>query len=242
MNNTYDSKYSITLEINLKLGNEPKNFDSTYSILLGILPLVEPEPADAKYVKVSNDWIPANGDKIVFVWSSTEYSDGNGGIATFPVNPTNNSGNTALLLSDYKIQIIGDEFPESELNNVTKAYYYSSTDGAVEYDVSAAVFTIEYDSDNTGFFFLKNEDNYLRTGTYVSNRKLLCDSDGTTNALWDSQTSNNKIVLHNNRSSGTNVYLMQAVGGTDTRNKWISNYGLSSSKIPDIYKLVKADV
>ena len=34
---------------------------------------------------------------------------------------------------------------------------------------------------------------------------------------------------------------MQAVGGSDTRNKWISNYSLSSSNIPDIYKLVTAD-
>lgn len=159
----------------------------------------------------------------------------------FPVNPTNNTSNTALLLSDYKIQINGDEFPESELNNITKAYYYSSTADAKEYDVSAAIFTIEYDSNNTGFFFLKNENNYLRTGVAVSSRQLLCDSDGTTNALWDSQTSNNKIVLHNNRSKGTNVYLMQGVGGTDTRNKWMSNYSLSSSKIPDIYKLVTAD-
>ena len=36
MNNTYDSNYSIAIEINLKLGNEPKNFDSTYSICMDI--------------------------------------------------------------------------------------------------------------------------------------------------------------------------------------------------------------
>lgn len=36
MNNTYDSNYSIAIEINLKLGNEPKNFDGTYSICMDI--------------------------------------------------------------------------------------------------------------------------------------------------------------------------------------------------------------
>ena len=36
MDNTYDSKYSIAIEINLKLGNTPKNFDSTYSICMDI--------------------------------------------------------------------------------------------------------------------------------------------------------------------------------------------------------------
>ena len=36
MDNTYDSKYSIAIEINLKLGNAPKNFDSTYSICMDI--------------------------------------------------------------------------------------------------------------------------------------------------------------------------------------------------------------
>lgn len=223
------------------LGNKELTANNAYMGETPLIPDTPTPPTGAKYVKVSNDWVPANGDKIVFVWTSVEYSDGNGGVATFPVNPTTSTSSTALLLSDYKIQINGDEFPESELNNITKAYYYSST-STKEYDVSAAVFTIEYDSGNTGFFFLKNENNYLRTGEALSTRTLICDSDGTTNALWDSQkTSNNKIVLHNNRSKGTNVYLRQGIGGSDTRNKWMSNYGSSQSNIPDIYKLVTTD-
>ena len=151
------------------LGTKELSANNAFIGEIELIPDTPTPPTGAKYVKVSNDWIPANGDKIVFVWTSSSHSDGNGGVATFPVNPTSSAASTALLLSDYKIQIIGDEFPESELNNVTKAYYYKST-GTTEYDISAAVFTIEYDSNNTGFFFLKNENNYLRTGTAVSNR------------------------------------------------------------------------
>ena len=73
------------------LGNKELSADNAYIGEIELVPDTPTPPTGAKYVKVSNDWTPTNGDKIVLVWTSSQYSDGNGCVATFPVNPTNNT-------------------------------------------------------------------------------------------------------------------------------------------------------